>query len=436
MTILAAGALVVIVYGFPGYMNYDSADQLRQARVGVWDDWHPPVMAWYWHHVDKFVHGPLPLLVLQVLLFTWGAYTLLKRRFKPRTAAFVTCALLLFPPVLTPIAVVWKDAQMAGWLVAGFALALGTRWRERIAGLVLLLLAAAVRDNGCAALPPLLLVVAASWGCRRWLAICAAGFALFVAITGGAFGLNHHVSKGHSYAWSKANAIHDIAGTICHAEPMTDDEVKAELVGIPLRQTTDLQQRFCQQYDPRWWFALSFNEKGLFETMPNEADRNARRDAWFRLVGDHTAAFLQHRWLVTKELLGITKDLPEEPVCQTFAGAPYQLKPIAHDASLSYFQRVMGKKFIKLSHTLLYRPWAYLLVGLILCGYSIWRRDAFVVAIVASGFLYEASFLFGAAGPAYRYSHWLVTCVCVATAIVFGDRLRSGARSEAIPPQA
>jgi hypothetical protein len=430
VVILAIGALLAILYAFPGYMNYDAASQLAQARTGNYDDWHPPIMAWYWRILEQVAHGPLPLLLIQIPLFLWGLYALLRRRFSPRTAALVACAVLLFPPVLTPMAAVWKDAQMAAWMIGGAALALGASWRARIAGIALLVLAAAVRDNACTALPPLLLVIAASWGFRRKLAICAIGFALWVAITGSAVVANQVVTKGHAHAWSVANAIHDIAGTICYSDPMSDDEVRAALVGIPLRRTTALQARFCAQYNPRWWFPLSFNDLGLFETQPTEADRDARRAAWFRLVSTHTEAFLTHRWQVTKELLGITVDYPEEPVCQTFAGTPDQLKYLKHDATLSFFQRVMGRKFVKLSRTLLYRPWAYLLVGLIVGIYAAMRKDGLVVALIASGFLYEASFLLGAAGPAYRYSHWMVMCVTLATVIIFGEQLREGRRRD------
>src|SRR3954463_7774096 len=72
--ILIAGTAVAVVYGFPGYMNFDSAEQLRQARNGVYDDWHPPMMARYWHFSEKLMAGPLPLLLLQVALFMWGLH--------------------------------------------------------------------------------------------------------------------------------------------------------------------------------------------------------------------------------------------------------------------------------------------------------------------------------------------------------------------------
>jgi len=43
--ILLAGCALFVVYAYPGYMSYDSAWQLREARSGWLTDWHPPLMA-------------------------------------------------------------------------------------------------------------------------------------------------------------------------------------------------------------------------------------------------------------------------------------------------------------------------------------------------------------------------------------------------------
>jgi hypothetical protein len=423
---LVLAALFAIAYGFPGYMNYDSAEQLSQARNRIYDDWHPPMMARYWHVLEQVFRGPTPLLVLQIALFLWGLYGILQRRFRPGTSALMSCALLLFPPVLVVMAVVWKDAQMVGWLVAGAMLMARTTTRARIAGALLVFLAAAVRDNACTALPPLLLVIVASWGFRRKLVIIGVAVAAFVAIVGAAFYANAKLADGQSHAWAKANAIHDIAGTICYADPMFDEQVREELAGIPLRQSDGLQGRFCAQYMPRWWFPLSFNPRGLFSTTPDAADVAARRDAYFRVIRNHPGAFLTHRWNVTRELLGLGEVVPDEPVCQTFAGTPEQQHALMLDAKLSFLQRVYGRKFVRYSHDLLFRPWAYLLVGLILFAYAAIKRDALVMAILGSGFMYEASFMVAAAGAPFRYSQYMILCVSLATLIIFGDRLRQG----------
>ncbi len=430
VTILSSAGLLAVLYGFPGYMNYDAASQLAQARSGHYDDWHPPFMAAYWRRLDEVIAGPLPLLVIQIALTLWGLRVLLERRFAPRPAALLAALVLLFPPILAPMGAVWKDAQMVGWLLGGIGLALSPSWRARLGGIALLVIAAAVRDNATCALPPFALVIAAAWGVRRPLAICATGFAIWLAITSGGLLANAATRPGHAHAWAKANAIHDIAGTICFSPPMTDDEIRTALAGVALRQHDDLQHRFCTQYNPDWWFPLSFNELGLFVTDPGADEIAARRAAYFRVVRAHPWAFLHHRWLVTKDLLGLAST-PGEPVCQTPVGAPFQSPGIHHDISLSFLQRVVGRKFLELSQTLLFRPYAYALVALVLGLYAAFKRDGLVVAIVSSGLLYELSFTLGAAGNPYRYSHWMVLCTSLATAIVFCERWRAGRRATA-----
>jgi hypothetical protein len=428
VAILIIGAVGAIAYGYPGFMNFDSSSQLDQARKAVYDDWHPPFMARYWRMFDVFIHGPLPLFIVQLSLFLWGAHRLLSRRFAPQVAALLTVALLWFPPVLSPMGVVWKDAQMAAFLIAGASLAFGESWRERLGGIALLVCAAAVRDNATTALPPLLVFAAWRWGVRGVIKCCAVAFVVWAVITASAIGIDKHYTNKRMYAWTRANAIQDIAGMICFGDEMSDDEVRDELRGIPLRKHKDLQTWFCKQYSPRWWFPLSFNDDGLFETEPSVEDREARSAAYFRLLHDRPGAFVKHRWNVTKELLGLTPDGAEEPMCQSFAGTEGQAVLLKTQSSLSYTQRKLGERFKRYAGTLLFRPWAYLVFGLFLFGYGIYRRDGLVIATIGSGFLYEASFLIGAAGPAFRYSHWMITCVSVATLFVISDRIAIGVK--------
>src|SRR5262245_9378172 len=100
-------------------MSSDSATQLADARSHQYTDWHPPVMAAMWTVLDKIVAGPALMLVLQGSLFLIGSYRLLRAVLSERAAAIAASAILLFPPVLAPMAVIWKDSQMAGFLLMG-----------------------------------------------------------------------------------------------------------------------------------------------------------------------------------------------------------------------------------------------------------------------------------------------------------------------------
>jgi hypothetical protein len=432
--ILLAGWLVVLLYAFPGYLNWDSGDQIFQSRNHRIEDWHPPVMSTYWHVIEHLVRGPFGMLVLQTALFTWGVYQILCLRFGPRISALAAVSLCLFPPVLTPMAAVWKDAQMAGFFIAGLALALRPeRWRIGL-GVALLVLGTAVRDNGATALPPLCLLIVGAWHLRRRLATLSLAIVLFGGIVGAGAVANKWATKVHVYPWYKTVAIHDLAGSLCLEAPMTDEQVRAVLSDIPLLVTQDLHANLCKQYNPRAWFPLTFGDNNIFGQLPKKADRLARRDAWWRVVRDHTGAFLRHRWQVMREVLGLTDSQPWEPVCQSIAANQDHRRRINHDASLSYVQKRAGAWFRdRWSTTLCYRPWAYVLVSLILLAYAAKRRDRLVAALLGSGLLYEASYFIGAAAPDFRYSHWMITCCCLAALLIFGERFRAGLRTPPPP---
>jgi hypothetical protein len=422
--ILVGAWLLAVLYAFPGYMNWDSGEQLYQARTGIYEDWHAPMMAWLWRIVEHVVSGPFGMLVLQLTAFLGGMYLALRQRFAPRTAAIVASALLLFPPVLTPMAVVWKDAQLAGWLIAGTMLAVREQRWQRIAGIAMLVLAAGVRDNGMAALPPLCVLIAATWGFPRKLLTVGVAAALTIGISSAALIANHALTDIHAHAWYRANAIHDVVGAICHEDQMTDAEVREALAGIPISVDSNLQSNICLHYDPQWWLPLTVLDGAIFATVPGPDDRRARKHAWYGVVRHHTLAWLRHRWAVTSLLLGLSADPPDEPVCQSTVDDPFH-QVVNHDGARWGFQTAIGDAFRWLGTTVLYRPWLYALLALLLAADAVRRRDRWVIAVTCSGLLYEASYLLGAAGGAYRYSHWMVTGACLSLAIVVGERVRA-----------
>jgi hypothetical protein len=70
----------------------------------------------------------------------------------------------------------------------------------------------------------------------------------------------------------------------------------------------------------------------------------------------------------------------------------------------------------------MFRPYVYALIALallVLCA-----RDRLTIGLYTSGLLYQLSFMPVNAEPDYRYSHWMITSVCIATVILFVRRMR------------
>ena len=55
--ILLAGFVATVAVNWPGHLSYDSILQLLQGRTGVYNTWHPPVMAWLLGLGDALVPG-------------------------------------------------------------------------------------------------------------------------------------------------------------------------------------------------------------------------------------------------------------------------------------------------------------------------------------------------------------------------------------------
>ena len=70
--VLALGCAVSLGMNLPGHLSYDSILQLWQGRSGVYNTWHPPVMAWLLGLGDALVPGASLFVVLDTLLL-YGA---------------------------------------------------------------------------------------------------------------------------------------------------------------------------------------------------------------------------------------------------------------------------------------------------------------------------------------------------------------------------
>lgn len=162
MGVLGIGFLACLGLNFPGQLSYDSVAQLHDGRLGVYNGWHPPVMAFLLGIADSVVPGTGIFVACDMVLFFGSAALLLWMEAYPRWGAAIVAALLtLTPQVLLYQGIVWKDVLFADSAIAGFVLIVfaAARWPNAIlrhlclwTGLVLLVLAALARQNGAVAL--------------------------------------------------------------------------------------------------------------------------------------------------------------------------------------------------------------------------------------------------------------------------------------------
>ena len=428
LAVVALGLGIVALYAFPGYMAYDSFDQLEQARAGTLTDWHPPLMSAIWGVLDRAVPGPLAMLVLQCGLFLAGLFVLLRRRMSPRRAAVLTLVLFAFPPNLTMLAVVLKDSLMCGALLAGCAALTSEDRRWRLASLPLFALAAGLRYNAVAVVVPLLAWLS-PWPRARPggapagpLLRAAAGALIGLAVTAAAWGCNRALTDVETHPFHVSVAPMDYVGTLHFAGPLTDDEVRALLAGVPLGPARDLQAHAHALYDPlRWWGGLIRGPERLFDEPLTPEARAAVTAGWWRLVREHPGAYLASRADMFRELIGLT-DSKFTPV---YAAGHERgmLRAISQpERPRNVVQRWLGRRMTKLGATsLIFRPYVYLVLALALG--IVLRRDRLVVALIASAFANLALLFVASPSPDIRYVHWAMVIAMIGLAIrLFGAR--------------
>jgi len=125
-----AGLLASLAADWPGHFSVDSVSQMAQGREGLYDDWHPPIMAWLLGLADRMgTHGGA-FIAMDSALFFGGLLVFALAGSRPRPIALAAMALAIASPqALVFQGVVWKDILFADTTIGGFAaLALAGRW--------------------------------------------------------------------------------------------------------------------------------------------------------------------------------------------------------------------------------------------------------------------------------------------------------------------
>jgi hypothetical protein len=435
--IVAAGWAIGLVYAFPGMMTMDSLDQLREGREAFYTDGHPPAMAAMWRIVDAIVAGPIGMLAIQTAAFVTGMYLILRRALvSPRRAAVATVAIYLFPPVLAPMAVVWKDCVMAGFFLLGTALLFEDRRWWRVAGLACLILATAVRYNALAATLPLIGLLFA-WpsitGWRRYLLAFGAWF----AVTASAFAIDAALTDAKMYVWQSSLAVLDITGTLANVDtPIPDDELRKTLAGTNILVDKDIHAAIRARYALCMQNGMDFEpliaREGRLWDLPLSgvtpappAQRDAITRAFWDVVTDHPGAYLAHRWDTMRDVLGLTSR-PVGAMVMTFRiQYPQYMERMKLSSGYSPLQDWLQKRAVWVAKkTPLFRPWIYVVISLVLLPFAWRERSVDVIALLLSGLALEASLFPLAPTPDYRYSHLLVVCTVMAVVMLTARRAR------------
>ncbi len=440
--ILALGWLALVYYAYPGLMTMDSIQQLTEARESFYTDGHPPAMAVLWRYVDKVISGPFGMLAIQSIAFEIGIYLLLRRALSPLRASIASIVILLFPPVLVPMAVVWKDCLMAGMLVLGTAAMFDVRRWVKLVGLGAFMFACAVRYNAPAATLPLI-VVLFDWppalpGLAGFVKRYGIAFAAWIAVTGTALTLGASLTDRPMYFWHSTLAIMDTAGAIAMTDgTLPDEELREVTKGTGLLVERDIHDAIRKRYTPTDFEPLTYHEGHIWESLPIAGTTPAppeKRAAVARMfreaISSYTMGYFRHRATLMKYVLGLHSGPVFSPVMMHRIQYKELLVRLGVPPEPSGMQNWLQRRAHWMAkRTPAFRPWMYLVISLVLLGFCRGHRDVF--ALLLSGIGLEASLFLLAPTPDYRYSHWMVVCTCLAVVMLIARRGRAASADSA-----
>lgn len=398
------GFVMSIRMFYPGLMSNDSVGQYSQALRFSFDDWHPPITAFIWALVNDWIPGPLGMLLLFCALYWGGLFFLsLSIAHRGRRYAIALIVLGFAPWALGNLGAIWKDVLHA--VLTFFAVGLvafasrdgkPARSKLGVTGLILLLIAAMVRFNALAALPPLLWLAIGRPPLNRWktLAVLAV-LPLFVLVLSSLF--TYGFLRAERTGVHSSLLIYDIGaitratGVNAFGQPFKPEEER--------KLTTTCYEK--NAWDSYSWGTCAFLTPAVKASGLWGSD--ALFQAWVQAIRNHPAEYVQHRFAHWWNLLWKPQHLLLSTMQSNSWG--YEFKKSAVRQSLERTTEIM-------QDTPFYRPGAWILFAIALVAVAArWgtglSRDI-VIALNVSGILYMLSYLPIGVASDFRYAYWSI----------------------------
>ncbi|CAN5918884.1 hypothetical protein BH11MYX2_BH11MYX2_15100 [soil metagenome] len=421
--ILVIGWLIAVISAYPGYMDAAAADQLFDSRAHVITDWHSPVFSAVWGSLEVLMAGPVPMLALQVTLTLVGAYVLLARSQPEKRAALGACAVVLFPPVLVTIGQLSAQVAFAAFLIAGFAALTSEHRRWKVAGIVLLVIAAAMQPTGASAVVPLI-VARFQWSEQmRTIQRVAVASGLAIVVVAASILLDRSVVDAVSERDAVTRAYEQISMAVERSPAMDDASLRAEMPGIELLGS-DLHVRIAER---------SRHGRSLLvgDAVVREPETSGEREALFtardNVLRDHSGALWAYRYRIALRVLGVVRGKNWRPVYTRFVPSAISINSLQHRAKSSPPQKWIYALLKPLAKTPLFWPYLYVALVLVMLPFGILRRAYAAAVLLVSGLVFEISLVFVDVNPGFRDSHWLICSTVLALVLSWPSLRRKAA---------
>ena len=423
--IAAALAALSLHAGYPGHLNADSFEQLRQILAGRIDDWQSPFVTLLWFGLLKLLPGPVGYIALDNLLI-WGALALLASGMARSVGASALCVLAvpLLPGAINFLGSVHRDALLAGCLLAAFAAAFGANGAMRLGWALVAWLAAAnlgavlaflIRPNAVFCLVPLLLYANSRLGRGRSVATGAAvvALALWAAPQAGELAQARKTHPADSIKTYHLVALSHFAGKNLLPGQWSAEEARriVDACYSPIQWDAAGMQGMCGFVQVGLVRQKLWGSRELTEAWLREAA--ARPLALYAAMG---ATFARSMWVPNSRAMLYPPPRSAQIDWQIESDPPRATTAWHHAWIRSGVNDAIG------------RPWVFAavmaLAGALLLGRGLLctRLGAFAAAVAASGAIYLLTYFPFNVSAEFRYFYWSgfaawLSVICAALAL-------------------
>ncbi|HEY5347605.1 MAG TPA: hypothetical protein VIJ72_05390 [Rhizomicrobium sp.] len=419
--VLIAGFAATLAVNLPGQLSYDSVAQLLDGRMGHYNTWHPPIMAWLLGIFDAMLAGSSLFVVFQAALGFGALLSLLWLAPRPSWwVAIIALLLILTPQLLLYQGIVWKDVLFADAGLAGFAALAhaAQHWRRPkarfaliVLAFVLFALAAMTRQNGVIVLGAGSIgfgLIAAKYRERKARAI---GYGVLAFFAGLALAVSASIAlaeRGDGGNGARAELAmlqtYDMIGML-KAQPslalqkmhVADPELEAAMRGdgarlySPVRNDTFSASAALLQ-------AMSAAPNGLIFAQ------------WLGMVRHHTFLYLKMRSRVFAWVFFTPDIIACRPVYTGIDGSAADLRSLGLTARIRPHDWALFDYAKHFDHTPVFSHPAFALLGAGVL-YLLLRRhrpaDIALAFMLLAAFGFTASFLLASVACDYRYLYFL-----------------------------
>lgn len=481
LAVLVCFGVLLAVAVWPGQLDADALNQIKQARTGQFNNWWAPIIDWLMRGLFLLGGGPGIVVMVTILVALVSLYELLRVRLSRWSSVLVSVLISISPPVLGYITSLQRDVWFGSATLASYALLVratrcSPRARSICAGLSLVAawFAMAARQNAIPALIPAVAIDLA-WllrprrtGTSSEPSAVSAGTAAepdpATAVDTGDL-VGPASAKGPSRsAGSRARRrrtgrrplaiavltvavfgvfylsqdvlTYDVIGAV-HAYPQ-QELFEQDLAGISLREHVDLLPRaifpahslavLSRYYSPATVIPLVAGKGHPLITYADASGYKQLEKAWEHAVVHHPIGYLHARWNLWMAEIdwNVNSWAPYHPGVDKNTLGLSAAFPVLDKFRLRYLE-TFGTTY--LYGGVVTKAWIYLLISPFL-GLSLARRRRsaavrIIGLMVLAAFVYTLTFAVAAMGDTFRWNWFLVTATLTGLVIQASESLRA-----------